>query len=650
MSPVIPFFTAHLLILAIWAWLWAVCFGWGGLALVALRCTRDDALTCIVRPLVGFAAVIAALQLWHLVLPVNIWAFGLLSAIGLLGAALLSRPWLASGWAAIRAHRIPALMAAAWVVWLANRALNSQHYHDHGLYYMNAIRWATDYPIVLGLGNLHDRLAFNNSSFLLHAMLELGSWRGYSGHFVNGFIGAMVVPIVVHGVWSLAYGDARARQLGCFLVALGFLLADGASDRRISSASTDFPAALLVTVAAWRLLAVGLLQEERGGRNLSWNVAVFAVLTAAAVTIKTIVIFFVTFSWIAVALYVIWRARRQSGREKQGTGVVDSPISVWRPASIMVTCGAVLVLPWIARGYALSGSPLFPSTIGRIDFDWAMTTEAARIQREGIVAFARSSHLDREVGYQPGWGWIDEWLWQVVIVRAPLELVAPAMISLLCTVWLIVNRRRGAPMDDLTRASAPTDSRLIPRILISVYLLSLVCWFFTAPAGRMGSFAMWGLAGICLGLISRTTSFAYVERYPKLVLAATIGLLLLPTLHKAALIELRYRKNPNMPELGKRFYHFQPLVMPVGDDGFPPVPQGKLTQRTTDSGLVVNFGVLQEDGKPGLVWDSPLPTGRFFNPRLALRKPADLKYGFTVAPVGRDRHSTEPSTTTVGTD
>jgi hypothetical protein len=83
---------------------------------------------------------------------------------------------------------------------------------------------------------------------------------------------------------------------------------------------------------------------------------------------------------------------------------------------------------------------------------------------------------------------------------------------------------------------------------------------------------------------------------------------------------------------GKHFYHFYPFIWPESASQFPTVPMGQIVSKKTNSGLVVYLGAEQPDGYPGLLWDSPLPAVRFFNPNLALRRPGDLQSGFKIMP------------------
>src|SRR5262249_21929009 len=159
-------------------------------------CQRDDLTSVLVSPWIGIGLVLGVLQVWHLFLPVSTWVFGIVFAIGVLSAALLGGRALPEIASVARRYPGATVVAILICLCLVNRSLNDQEYPDQGLYYLNAIRWEHDYAIVPGLGNLHDRLAFNNSVFLLHAMLESLVGRPYTAHIVNGFISALAVPVI----------------------------------------------------------------------------------------------------------------------------------------------------------------------------------------------------------------------------------------------------------------------------------------------------------------------------------------------------------------------------------------------------------------------------------------------------------------------
>src|SRR4029453_3687993 len=94
---------------------------------------------------------------------------------------------------------------------------------------------------------------------------------------------------------------------------------------------------------------------------------------------------------------------------------------------------AVIFVPWIVRGYVLSGYPLFPATIGGIPVDWKYNPQTAADLREIMMLWYRTIHVDR--GYLPGLRWIPEWLFEIAFLRAPIETVLPALVALASLCW-----------------------------------------------------------------------------------------------------------------------------------------------------------------------------------------------------------------------
>lgn len=62
-----------------------------------------------------------------------------------------------------------------------------QHY-DTSLYHYQAIKWIEEYGVVPGLGNLHNRFAYNSAFMALQALFSFEWLVGQSLHTVNGFV------------------------------------------------------------------------------------------------------------------------------------------------------------------------------------------------------------------------------------------------------------------------------------------------------------------------------------------------------------------------------------------------------------------------------------------------------------------------------
>ena len=65
-------------------------------------------------------------------------------------------------------------------------------FYDTGLYHAQAIHWIEDYGYVKGLGNLHNRFAYNSSFLCLQALYSWVFINGQSLHGMNAYIGIVM--------------------------------------------------------------------------------------------------------------------------------------------------------------------------------------------------------------------------------------------------------------------------------------------------------------------------------------------------------------------------------------------------------------------------------------------------------------------------
>lgn len=66
-------------------------------------------------------------------------------------------------------------------------------HYDSDLYHAQSIRWIEEYGVVPGLGNLHERFAYNSSFFALSALFSMKFLCGTSMHTMSGFFCVGVV-------------------------------------------------------------------------------------------------------------------------------------------------------------------------------------------------------------------------------------------------------------------------------------------------------------------------------------------------------------------------------------------------------------------------------------------------------------------------
>jgi len=163
--------------------------GLGLRRLFGLRKLDTDA--CLLAFWHGFGVVLLFLLLWNFLLPVNVGAQLVVLLAGLVAVAPALRK-LASRGRPVVSTRAVVLVTGLWIAHLSTGSFTSW---DGGLYHLQAVQWASRYPVVSGIANLHGPLAFNNSSFLYAALLDSGLWQGRAFPWRPAAAG--VAPVVV---------------------------------------------------------------------------------------------------------------------------------------------------------------------------------------------------------------------------------------------------------------------------------------------------------------------------------------------------------------------------------------------------------------------------------------------------------------------
>jgi len=517
----------------------------------------------------GWAGAIVVLQLWHFALPVD-WRAGLVIAIvGLvgLGIGILRRDH----------HRLPArtiwYLAVGIVIafWLSLHSTNQPGNCDSGLYHLNSVRWAKEYPIVPGLGNLHARLAFNQSYFLYVALLDVGPFAHKSHQLASGLL---VLWTLLKSTSAVQVALRRERRLQGWviydLVMIVPILHYVVSSGNISSPSPDIAIFLMGNAMASeliRVLAIGRIPDQWRQDSGVW---LLILLACVGVTVK------LSFAAVAAATcgVLLVHAWRTAGRSQ-----------AFRLVAGMLAVGAAVELPWMVRGCILSGYPLYPVAIGRLAVDWCVPR--ANINRSySLIRMWAATWGDSIpsacVGTARGY-----WLWLMAMLRTEkTTLVVPlamAICSMVCGACL--RRRRNGIRE-------PGFGLLF----FIVPCVGVPYWFFTAPDPRFGGAIFWMLGGGAM-------AFALVQvprRYAAICLVLVSCLLFF---HEIEIVD---------------------FIKPWEKDSGP-VKTVAVVEKTTDSGLKVFVAPEKEAGR---TWDSELPSAPFFSPYVSLRVPGDMARGF----------------------
>ncbi len=565
-------------------------FGVGLLLIRAMRWERVGVEDMPVCSWLGWGVVVACLQVWHLVFPVNGWAVLLVILAGGFG-------WVGYGRAGFEGW--PTGPRAAWVcvllvlssIWLALQTTTMPALSDSGLYHIPAIKWIGRYAIVPGLGNLHDWLAFNNIHFLYGALIDAAWFSGKSHHVTSGVLFLLMLIRIGIGFYRVCVSPGAPRPHHIFDAT--FLVpvlwhAEGGYEFA-SSPTPDIAVYALSQIVCSELLR--LLERGQGagphpeaGHARQDAFACFSMMFLSAIgfAVKPS---FATTGFVApcLAVCVVWA--RHGKRQIRAL--------VLGLAACICVAG-----PWIVRGIVTSGYPFYPSDIGACPVDWRMPLARLEANRHLIRAWAhKMGAVDFDavtrgdaspyIALSQGWDWL--WLWFNQLLRKPFEGVVPLALTFgfAPLVWLLW---KGDGSRHHVTVSAPWGFLLVP-------VSGLLTWFFSVPSLRFGSFLFWALAAAALAMV-----------LPMIEKRCMKALVLLLTL-------VLFTQNINLLAFIREYRR---------DAG--PVQAPPMHIRVTDSGLEVR---VPDAGRE--LWNAPLPSTPYFNPGLSLRVPGDLSRGFRMA-------------------
>lgn len=601
-------FTAMAAVVLTWVVISAAHLGLGALLLRAAghRITTVD--RALVTLVLGQAACLAVLQIWHFWSAITVIAGVVLLLGGALGL-VMARADVRTLAARMCAH--PGAIAAGVValVWLANHALAAGDAVDSGAYQYASVRWMTAYPVVPGLANLDAALGVTNASLLLHAALDAAGspWQGRAEHVGNGVFLLPLVALALISIWRVQRAWRRraldampaAEAFGAALVVPALLLSLG---RELTSPRTDLPTMLYAACAVWRLLAL-LASTRETDRRVEWlAVAVYA---ATLPTLKLSLAPLGFTAWLVAAVSAWWMTtpRRR----------------VVTPLAFAVACSCVIVVPSLVRAYYVSGYPLFPATVAAASVDWKVRDDARRLVEAEVREWPRVTQpqlaadtlhrrapdwilrLLKPPDSQTGGSWVVPWLLSSLVLW-PIE-VAGALLMMGLALWP-------------RRASTGAHTRTLWLAVVPP-LIGMIFWFTVAPLPRYGYAALWtAAAALCAvrwkvmmagrGRVVAATLLAAL-------LAATVGHRLLANVYL-------YRTTA---------WHGVVWVPAGSDAGFHPRPATVVTPLTTRSGLTVWIPKDQS-----LLWNAPLLSS--FRHQgvegLQLRDPRDIAQGFRSEP------------------
>jgi hypothetical protein len=345
--------------------------------------------------------------------------------------------------AASRRDLIP---GALLLVYLSAAACRESNHGDTGIYHMQAIRWIAEYPVPLGLANLHPRLGFNSSWFAAAAALELPLLAGRACFLISGLLIFFYGLLLIGAVRSVLAG--RITLANVFALLSVYPWAKTISSGHIASASPDLAVTLLTLLVTY--LIVVAYEKGAHAAPVLWLAALFSVF-ACTVKLSALPL---GVGALAIAGWNL-RAAEQRGLLLRLAGVTS-----------------LFALVWFARGVCLTGTALFPSSAGCIfNFNWSMPRETVLRYENLVRSWARQPDGDI-ASVLNSWDWLTPW-WERTLGDDQIRgvLIFGGVGVLLLVVSVFKPRR------------VPAAPILVPLLLAGT---GIVFWFLTAPDPRFG--------------------------------------------------------------------------------------------------------------------------------------------------------------------
>lgn len=528
--------------------------GWGRLCGQLMRLNvLQTPLTILVW--LGFAVVLVLTEAIHLLLPIDWHISAVLGVGGIIGmprGRLLS--WYRTLRIFARQHPFVFVLTAGWIVLCCMRAMGVPNNFDSGLYHFQSIRWLNEEALAVGLGNVHWRLALNQSYFGFLALLNVFPLWGY-GYAAGGLFLVLLT-------YATALEFLRTeRMIVRFLVGAVLFTTISYYAGTLANPSPDTAVALIqIPICLWliRLMQIDIKVESNTSRSL---VTAILLLSVALVTIKLSSLVF-TGTAVSVGAVVYFKAWKTNKQQLYRLGLY----------------AVVAMSVYVFRGYLLSGYPLFPSTIlGMESLPWALSSGQLQYETKLIYSWAREpGNLDPEAVLQ-SWAWVSSWMY-----RLPISLWLPLLLGVVfsgANAYLL--RQLGLVKKTIFYCYAPM-------------MAAVAFWFMTAPDPRF----LGAIPGLFFAISLYIFLFYGMPEKNLIHLERLAGLRVLPISFVLVILLL------NVKLIGLRSLSFT---------GWLPIPPSVIQEHRTDHGAVIYTGV-----KESQCWNAQLPCAAAFNPRLQL--------------------------------
>jgi hypothetical protein len=515
----------------------------------------------------GFSCLVIFLQLWNLFFPISFIAYIPLIPISAWGNARYYISLRETSRKRLLFLFRDALFWIAISIPLSNWSLAHGMPGDTGLYHIPFMNWVRTYPLPVGLGNLHGRLAFNNSYYLYGASL----WRipGLdASHLCHGPFFLILLRIICKSLYKTIFFADKVRLSDLFILGISPYLIH-LTRGYLNSYASD----LMVFVLSVSIIVI-FIEYLYGSQINPYALILLLFMSLSAIMVKISSLGLVGPISLLALIWYIKRGNAEAvrGRNLVGIGAL-SFLGLWG---------------WVWRSVLASGYLIYPISWLPVPVSWRVPSEKVAEEARWIVSWARA----------PGEHWADvlgnsRWLlpWIEHHVARWFDVSFPVALAVLMLVVALLRRVLTSPSKTVKGNFA------FAAVFVSI-LANIAYWFLTAPGSRFSIGLFWFLFAFSF------SSALYCDQRWSRGIIARIALCITLGLY--------------MPVIHRMSFFYGPEQRRI-------TPTVELNEFITDSGLL-----LFVPAKGYSCWESPLPCTPYPDSALRLRRSGDLSSGFEI--------------------
>ncbi len=443
-------------------------------------------------------------------------------------------------------------------------------HYDTDLYHAQAIHWIEQYGVIKGLGNLHVRLAYNSSSFVLSALYSMSFFGKGSYHVMAGFFALLLawqcldIKNVVRRGHIILSDFAR-------IAAIYYLFT--VFDEMVSPASDYFLSTIVFYVIIhWLDMYVRHEKSYVAYIELS-------LLAVYAVTIKLSAAPMVLLSIIPV--YKLFHNRTK-----------EKVKAFWLSVLMIIA----ICVPFFIRNVIISGWLIYPVTvIDLFGFNWEIPKGLAEYDSLEIRTFGHGYNDPALYGNLSMSEWVPHWFGELSLLnKAMIIMSIAAIVAYIISViyFVIVAYQRKTHKFKNTGATKIFNLSSRSMLNMADFLTlsgTLICclgfWFLSAPLIRYGVVYVWLTVTIVFGRLFLVVYNRIPNNYKDIIFKMFVGVLALWLVYKGVNIALedsqrfnaRYfitqqdygHYDTNTFELGNTTFYYPQEGDQVGYDPFP---------------------------------------------------------------------------------